>query len=85
MSRLSGAAGEQAIETAKFTFADDHAVLHFTQGGTQKQLIIGTDGTRRQNILPLQSSPTSRVELAVGGSRKIRSPWQRAGWKPALK
>lgn len=31
---------------------------------TQKQLIIGTDGTRRQNILPLQSSPTSRVELA---------------------
>ena len=36
----------------------------FTQGGTQKQLIIGTDGTRRQNILPLQSSPTSRVELA---------------------
>ena len=64
MSRLSGAAGEQAIETAEFTFADDHAVLHFTQGGTQKQLIIGTDGTRRQNILPLQSSPTSRVELA---------------------
>ena len=64
MSSLSGAAGEQAIETAEFTFADDHAVLHFTQGGTQKQLIIGTDGTRRQNILPLQSSPTSRVELA---------------------
>ena len=39
-------------------------MLHFTQSGTQKQLIIGTDGTRRQNILPLQSSPTSRVELA---------------------
>lgn len=60
-------------------------MLHFTQGGTQKQLIIGTDGTRRQNILPLQSSPTSRVELAGWWEQKIRSPWQRAGWKPVLK
>ena len=65
MSRLSGAAGEQAIETAEiYILRMTMRCCNFTQGGTQKQLIIGTDGTRRQNILPLQSSPTSRVELA---------------------
>lgn len=61
---LSGTPQEPAIEQFSFQFRSDHCVMGLWQNGAQRQVNIGLDGTRWQNILPLEHIPNTLVYLS---------------------